>query len=209
MNHPEHARTGTSALGQTILSAPCGQALRRGRGDSDPAAPPKLVVVDLITQHDEEADEELTGDRHFGFGSSAPMEEGEVGTFEVGVRARRVGRRLTEDEAEERAALLGDVAEVICVGGGVEGWGQADVADHVLAVVEGGDGLQHDDGRQRRQGADARVGDEARGVGMGERRRGDGVVELVDLGGEPGEQLEALIPALRGMGRQVSAVAPY
>lgn len=46
------------------------------------------------------------------------------------------------------------------------------------------------------------MGDEARGVGVGERGRGDGVIELADLGVEPGEQLEALIPALRGMGRQ-------
>lgn len=149
MNHPEHARTGTSALGRWIPSV---TSLRGGDGGAVTPAPAELVVVDLVAQHNEEADEELAGDRHFGFGPSATTEEGEVGTFEVGVRARRVRRRLTEDEAEERAALLGDVAEVIFVGGGVEGWGQADVADHVLAVVEAGDGPQHDDGRQGRQG---------------------------------------------------------
>ena len=102
---------------------------------------------------------------------------------------------LPEGEAKERAALLGDVAEVIFIGGGIEGRSQADVADHLLAVVEATDGAQHDDGGQRRQGADTWVGDEAWRIGVAQGRRRDRVVELADLRGESREQLEALIPA--------------
>ncbi len=43
------------------------------------------------------------------------------------------------------------------------------------------------------------MADEARAIGVGQGRSRDRVVQLPDLGGEPREQLEALIPALRGV----------
>jgi len=95
-------------------------------------------------------------------GTPAAMHEREVGPLEIGIHARGMRGGLPEGEAEQRAALLGDMAEVIFIGGGIEGRGQADVADHVLAVVEAGHGAQDDDGGQRRQGPDAGMGDEAR-----------------------------------------------
>src|SRR5712692_6272961 len=102
MNQPEHARTGTSALGRWIQPA---TSLRRG-GSLTPA-PAELVIVDLVAQHNEEPHEQLPGDRDLGFGAPAPMHEGEVGALEVGIQAGRMRRRLPEDEAEQRAALLG------------------------------------------------------------------------------------------------------
>src|SRR6266851_7893001 len=131
MDNPEHARTGTSAVGRGIQSA---TSLPRGDGGSPMPAPLELVIVDLIAQHNEEAHEQLTRDRDFGFGTSAPMYEGEVGSLEVDIHARGMRGGLPEGEAEQCAALLGDVAEVVFIGGGVQGGGQADVADHVLAV---------------------------------------------------------------------------
>ena len=201
MNDPEHARTGTSAVGRSIQSA---ASLRGGGSQTSP--PAELVIVDLVTQHNEEPHEQLPGDRDLGFGAPAPMDEGAVGALEVGIQAGRIRGGLPEGEAEERAALLGDVAEVIFVGGGVEGGGQADMADHVLAVVEAGHGAQHDDGGQSRQGPDTWVGDEAGGIGVGQGRRCDRVVELTDLRVESREQLEALIPALRGVRGQREGV---
>src|SRR5712692_3997281 len=112
MNDPEHARTGTSALGRWIQSA---TSLRGGDSGGPTPAPAELVIVDLVAQHNEQPHEQLAGDRDFGFGASAPMDEGEVGALQVGIHARRMRRGLTKDEAEERAALLGDVAEVIFV----------------------------------------------------------------------------------------------
>ena len=194
MNHPEHARTGTSAVGGSRQAA---TSLRRGQGRPAPAT--ELVIVDLIAQHNEQPHEELARDGDFGFGTPASMHEREVGPLEVGIHARGMRGGLPEREAEQRAALLGDVAEVMFIGGGVEGRGQADVTDHVLAVVEAGHGPQHDEGGQRRQRPDAGVGDEARTIGVGQGRGRDRLVELPDLGGEAREQLEALIPALGGV----------
>jgi len=80
MNHPEHAHTGTSALGRWIQPA---TSLGRGDGGGPTPAPPELVIVDLVTQHNEEPHEQLAGDRDFGFGAPASMHEGEVGAFEI------------------------------------------------------------------------------------------------------------------------------
>jgi hypothetical protein len=69
----------------------------------------------------------------------------------------------------------------------------------VLAVGEAGHGPQHDDGGQGRQSSDAWVGDQAWGIGVGQRRGRDRVVELTDLHVERREQLEAVIAALCGV----------
>jgi len=197
MNDPEHARTGTGAVGGSSQSAP---SLRRSRRRAAP--PAELVIVDLVAQHNEEPHEQLARDGDFGFRAPAPMDQSAVGALEVGIHAGGMRGGLPEGEAKERAALLGDVAEVIFIGGGIEGRSQADVADHLLAVVEATDGSQHDDGGQRRQGADPGVGDETWRIGVGQGRGRDRVVELADLRGEAREQLEALIPAPRRVRRE-------
>src|SRR6266849_613516 len=124
MNHPEHARTGTSAVGGSSQAAP---SLRRGGGRAAP--PAELVIVDLVAQHNEEPYEQLASDGDFGFRAPAPMHEGAVGPLEVGIHAGGMRRGLPEDEAEQGAAQLGDAAEMILVGGGVDGGGQAHGAD--------------------------------------------------------------------------------
>src|SRR5260370_41967901 len=141
MDDPEHARTGTSAVGRGIQSA---TSLRRDGSWTAPSL--ELVIVDLIAQHNEEAHEELAGDGDFGFGAPASMHEGEVGPLEIGIHARGMRRGLPESEAEEGAALLGDVAEVIFIGGGIESGGQADLAYHGVAVVKANAGPPNDDG---------------------------------------------------------------
>src|SRR2546422_6673412 len=119
MDYPEHARTGSRAGGGSRQSAP---SLRRGRGR--PAPPTELVIVDLVAQHNEQPHEELAGDGDFGFRAPTSMHEREVGALEVGIHAGSMEGGLPAGEAEERAALLGDVAEVIFIGGAVEGRGQ-------------------------------------------------------------------------------------
>ena len=177
----------------------CATDLHRSETGSPTPPPPELVIVDLVAQHDEQSYQQLPGDSHFGLGASTPMDEREVDAPEIGIHAGRMSGGLTEGEAEERAALLGDVPEMILVGRGVKGGGQPDIADHVLAVGEASRRPQYDDGGERGQGADARVGDQTGSIGVRQGRRGDGVVELPDLGVEPGEQLQALIPALRSV----------
>src|SRR4029453_1407234 len=89
----------------------------QGRGGHLPPAATELVVVDLVAQHDEQPHEQLPGDRDLGFGAPAPMHDREVGSLEVDIHAGGMRRSLTEGEPEQRAALLGDVAEMILVGG--------------------------------------------------------------------------------------------
>ena len=127
------------------------------------------------------------------------MQNREVATAQILVGPGREGRGLAEHPAEERAALRGDLAQALFIGGRRDGRGQADVTDDVLAIGEARDGSEDQHGRQRRQGADARVGQQELGPGVVARDRRDLVIELVDAGGQPGEELEAVIPPACGV----------
>jgi len=64
MNDLEHARTGTSAVGRTR------SRVTRRRPTPAGGRGPKFGVVDVVAQHDEEADKELA--RHCDPGLRAP-----------------------------------------------------------------------------------------------------------------------------------------
>jgi hypothetical protein len=143
------------------------------------AATPKLGIVDVITEHDVEAHQELPGEGDPGPGTSAAMQNGEVATSQILIGTGREGRGLAEHPPEERAALLGDLSEALFIGGRRDGRGQADVTDDVLAIGEARDGSEDKNGRQRRQGADAWVGEQELGAGVVTRDRRDLFIELV------------------------------
>jgi hypothetical protein len=73
-----------------------------GDGDGRPrclpraAAPPKLLIVDLIAKHDIQADEELAREGDFGLGPPASMQDGEVTAPKLVVGARGLGGRLAQ-----------------------------------------------------------------------------------------------------------------
>src|SRR5262252_4139173 len=142
-------------------------SLCRGEGESLPPTPAELVIVDVVAQHNEQPYQQLASDGDFGLGPSAAMHQSEVGPLEIAIHAGGVSGRLAEGEAQERVALFRDVAEVIFVRRGVDRGGQADVADHVLAVVNALDRSQYDDRGQGRQRADARGRDQAGRIGVG------------------------------------------
>ena len=175
MNDLEHARTGTSAVGRTRARALAGGDRRRRA-----AAAPKFGIVDVVAQHDEEANEELARDRESGLRAPAALAQREVGAFEIGVEASGVRGRLAEDPAEQRAALFGDMAEAVLVGGSMETGGQAHIAHDVLGVGEARDGAEDDHRGERRQRADAGMREQAWGVGMGQGGGGNGGIELLD-----------------------------
>src|SRR5262245_23390748 len=100
-------------------------SLRRRESGQPTPTTAELVVIDLVAQHDEQPHEQLPSDGDFGFGTSTSMDEREVGSPEVGIHAGRMRRRLTEDQAAERAALLADVAEGILCSGVMQGSLQA------------------------------------------------------------------------------------
>src|SRR5262245_51310515 len=90
----EHARTGTSAVERPRARALAGED-RRGRA----AAAPKFSVVDLVPQHDEQADEELARDGDLRLRVPAAMAQRAVGALQISVDARSVWGRLAEDPA--------------------------------------------------------------------------------------------------------------
>src|SRR5216683_2065252 len=117
MDYLEHARTGTSAWGPpSTVRAP----LARRHGGRPPTAP-ELVIVDVVAQHDEEPHEELAGHGDFRLGAPAPLRQGAVRAGEIRIEARRMRCGLAEDKPEERTALLGNLAEPVLVGRGIEG----------------------------------------------------------------------------------------
>ena len=134
INHPENARTGTAAVRPTRRSRPLRPRLHRSSRELeaitwDSTSAAELVVVDVVTQHNVEADEQAPGQRHLRFGPAAPPEDREVDALERGIAAGRERSRLAEHPAQERAALLADVPQPVLVGGRIDGGRQPDVAD--------------------------------------------------------------------------------
>ena len=96
INHPENARTGTCAIGPTPRR---GVALRRAeRRDScadagGSATTAEFLVVNLITEHDVEANEQPAREGDFRLRASPPAQNARVATLEIGIAlARRAGR---------------------------------------------------------------------------------------------------------------------
>src|SRR5689334_22512804 len=82
-----------------------GKSFRRGspglhgedegwRGSGGTTSAPKLLVVNLIAEHDVEADEELAGESHFGLGPAPAMQDREVAAAQIVIGAGREGGGL-------------------------------------------------------------------------------------------------------------------
>jgi len=84
----------------------------------------------------------------------------------------------------------------------MEARGQPDIAHDMLGVGEARNRAEDDHGGQRRQRADPGMCEQAWGVGMGAGGSGNGRIELLDLRVQGLEQLETVVAALRGIGRQ-------
>src|SRR5499433_4107637 len=154
IDHSENARTGTAARGREASSDVLG--LRGTRVEvrtRDTAAPSELGVVNLITHHDEEANEQLASYGHAGLRATAAMEQGAIEPVEVVIGAGGQRGGLAEDPTEQRASLFGDLPEVTRVRRGAHGRGQAHVAHDVLAPREAGGGPSDQDGGESGQGA--------------------------------------------------------
>ena len=81
------------------------------------ASAAKLLVIDLISQHHVEPNQQAPGEGHLRFGPVALAEDGEVDALEIGVATGRERSGLAEHPAQERTALLADVPEAVFVGG--------------------------------------------------------------------------------------------
>jgi hypothetical protein len=149
----------------------------------------------MITKHDVEPHKQFAGERDFCLGSAASMQNGEVAPPKVIVRASRKWSGLSEDPAEERAALLGDLAEMVFVGRSVNGGRQADVAHDVFAVREARDGPENKDRSECGQRTDTGMGQQEARARVGGSTGGDAIVQGVDPSRQPGKQLEIVVAA--------------
>ena len=163
------------------------------------AAPAKLLIVDLIAEHDVEANKKCAGERDFRFGPSASMPDREVAAMQIVVCAGGERGGLAQHPAEEGIALLGDLAESLFVGRGADSGSQADVTHDVLAIRESLDGPEDEDRGESRQWTDSRMREQEPSVRVGVGDGSDPIVELVNPSGQPSEQLEAVIAAARGV----------
>ena len=112
----EHARTGTSALGTPLASTRVSHSGRRHRlGSRRSAAAPKLLVIDLIAEHDVEAHEEFSREGDSGLGPSAAVQYGEVATTKIIVGAGGERSRLSKHPPEQGIPLLGDLPQPLFV----------------------------------------------------------------------------------------------
>ena len=203
IDHPENARTGPSAWERRSTTSGA-SAVGHGHvwcvgGGAPPST--KLVVVDVIPEHDIEPDEKLPGQGDAGLRPAAAMQDGEVAAPQVVVGAGGQRSGLAEHPAQKRVALLGDFSEVLFVGRGATGRGQADVTHDMLGIGEPRERAKDKHRGERGQGTDARMGKQQARARIVGHHVGDLVVELIDPTGDPRQQLQAIVasaPGVRG-----------
>src|SRR6266478_1858986 len=101
MSHLWHPRTGTTAVPPHL------------------AAAAELLVIDLITQHDPQADPEFASDGNSGFAQSLLGEFSPVEALQVWVSAYCVDGRLAPEKAQQGVALFAQPAESLLTGAGI------------------------------------------------------------------------------------------
>src|SRR5262249_43279619 len=200
INNPENARTGTPALGSNEPARrPSHGGDRYVSGSPQLAPTAKLVIVNAIAEHDVEANKKLAGESDFRLRAPTATEHGKITATEILIGACGERGGLSEDPAQKRIALLGDLAEMLLVRRGVDGGRQADITHDVFAVREPCDGAEDEDRRESGERADPRVGQEQGGPRIGRHGLSDLGIELVDLRGQPGKQLEIVVATARGV----------
>jgi hypothetical protein len=80
----------------------------------------KRLVVDLVSEHHEESDQELAGDGNLRMGSATSMEHGVVEPLQIRIALDRRLTRLAEHVPEEGIALFGNPSEPVFSCGGLE-----------------------------------------------------------------------------------------
>src|SRR5262249_42209301 len=129
-----------------------------------------------------------------------------VTATEILVRAGGERSGLTEDPAEQRAALLGDLTEMLFVRRRVDRRREANVTHDVFAVGETRDWSEDENGRESGQRADPGVGQKQGSTRIRRSGVSDLGIELVDLHGQPLQQLEIVVATARGVTRQEQVI---
>src|SRR5439155_843089 len=103
----------------------------------------KLGIIDLIAAQDVEANGQLARHRRARLGPSVPEGQAPVILLQLRIVAASGWSGLDQQEAQQSAALLGQMAEVLPSAAGIFAGNQPQVTGHLLAVGEALDGPQH------------------------------------------------------------------
>ena len=148
----------------------CGHSRTRTRADTGiPARTPRLRlprqpttaelrVIDLIAQHDPEANPELPRRRDAGFRESLLHDLPSIEALQVGITSDGMRGRLAPEKPEERVALFAERAQTLASAARVLTRDHADVAGDCLPIGKSGRVAHEDLRRQCRDGPDAWVG---------------------------------------------------
>src|SRR5215470_810015 len=112
----KHPRTGSTAL---LLSTTT-----------------ELFIVDLIAQHDPEANPQLARHRHASFAKPLLHEFAAIEALQVRITARRMSTALAPEKPQQGTALFGHCAEPLVLAAGVFSRDQADVTGQCFAIRE-------------------------------------------------------------------------
>src|SRR6266566_1250305 len=108
----------------------------------------KRWVIDLVSEHHVEADQELARDGDLRTGTATSMEHGVVEPIQIRVAFDRRLARLAEHVPKEGIALFGNPAQPVFARRGLDRRGQPDVTHHVLARGEADHRPQHEHRRE-------------------------------------------------------------
>jgi hypothetical protein len=96
----------------------------------------ELLVIDLIAQHDPQANAQLAGCRHACFPQPLLHQFAAIETLQSGIAAHRMSAGFIPKKAQQRTTLFGQCTEPLSCSARVFAWNQSDVTGPRLAVGE-------------------------------------------------------------------------
>src|SRR5215469_15758074 len=125
----KRSRTPTQYLG-VLLHTMAISGLSRVRTELDP-----LLIIPSLAQHPGQTNRQPPRHGNLGF-ASPPHHQVKVSAAPFGKTAHRNLRRLYQQEAQHRTALLGDVSQSPAISAGVLQWNQTEIARHLLPTLK-------------------------------------------------------------------------
>jgi len=141
----------------------------------------EFCVVNLIAQHDPETNAQLPRHRDAGLREAFLHDLPTIETLEIGIASHGMCGRLAPEKPQKRVALFAERAQALSFAARVLARDQADVARERFSVEKPRGLADKDIGRQRRDGADARMGHQQRRSSALIRHMLDSVVESIDV----------------------------
>src|SRR5260221_11290204 len=141
----------------------------------------EFCVVNLIAQHDPETNAQLPRRSDAGLRESFLHDLPTIETLELGIASHSMRGRLAPEKPQDRIALFAEPPESLPCAARVLARDHTDVARECLSDEKPRGVADEDFRRQRRDGADARMGHQQRRSSTLIRHVLDSVVESIDV----------------------------